>query len=316
MIYLIKRSLTSLRGFTTTFIRKPDLLIIKYQKSYTDPDGEQYTYTYNASNITLNYLKSRNDFKDYSSFGLYTRETVLENLNMITYLFETAETNKWATATLKEKLGNLFQNAINGYPYSATNLINMSATTLESRCDFRGIRTVVSGTRLLRFFVPFTNMNFTQMPIVVALCPGNDFVTSEQTEVISNDNEIIHDAMIPWMKEHSVMPSIRFVINGTPIKNNKSNDTFAIYNTTPLVVEVELIDAFTDNVLTGYDTEIYLEHVNGYVPYDRVRINPNTGRGEFVISSRDMLPNSTIKVKAGFRYYPGISEIIFKTVNE
>lgn len=307
MIYLVKRSLTSLRGFTTTFIRKPDMLIIKYQKTYTDPDGEQYTYTYNASSITLNYLKSRNDFKDYSSFGLYTRDTVLENLGYITDIFDTAKNGSWSVADLKGKLTSLFEYSINGYPYSATNLVNLTAITMESRSDFRGIRTIVSGTRLMRFFVPFTNMDFTKMPIVVALCPGNEFVCNEDTELISNDDNIVHPAMESWMKKNSVLPTLRFSING------EITNEYELIGDPATTVTVELVDEYTNKIITGYETEIYLEHVNGFVPYDRVRINPETGTGQFNVSGYGMIPGDTFRVKAGFRYYPGVTDITFHT---
>lgn len=304
MIFLVNRSFTSLRGFATKVERTPDKLSIKYEKTYTDPDNQSYTYTYNASTITLDYLKSRKDFADYTSFGLYARESVLTNVNMITDLFEMAEKNHWLVNGLKNRLAQLFKDAENKYPYSATNLINLTATTLNSKSDYRGIRTVVSGSRLLRFFVPFTDMDFTQFPVVVAVGPGNNFYCNEDTQILDNDNNILHPDMDPWILENTVIPKIELV-------SENKNKTISNDITKGTKVTVKLLNKYDNSVITNHPSTIYLENINGYISKNRVNINPETGTATFNVFGLGLDENDTVEIKAGFKYYTGLAKATY-----
>ena len=304
MIFLVNRSFTSLRGFTTVIERTPDKLSIKYEKTYTDPDNQSYTYTYNASTITLDYLKSRKDFADYTSFGLYARESVLTNVNMITDLFEMAERNHWYVNGLKNRLAQLFKDADNKYPYSATNLINLTATTLSSKSDYRGIRTVVSGSRLLRFFVPFTDMNFTQFPVVVALCPGSNFNCNEDTQLLDNDNDILHPDMDPWILENTIIPKIE--LESENKDKSISND---INKSTKITVR--LLNKYDSSPVIDHPSTIYLENINGYISKNRVVVDPETGTATFNVLGLGLDKDDTVEIKAGFKYYTGLAKATY-----
>ncbi len=304
MIFLVNRSFTSLRGFTTVVERTHDKLSIQYEKSFTDTDGETYTYTYNASTISLDYLKSRKDFADYTSFGLYARESVLTNINMVTDLFEMAEKNGWLVSGLKKRLSQLFRGAENKYPYSATNLINLTAATLGSKSDYRGLRTVVSGSRLLRFFVPFTDMDFTKFPVVVALGPNNELVCNEDTQVLDNDNDILHPDMSTWLLENTTIPNIE--LESEDKNNYISNDI-----TKGTKITVKLIDRYDHGLIMNHPTTIYLENINGYISKNRVVINPETGLGSFAVYGLGLDEDETVEVKAGFKYYTGLTHNVY-----
>ena len=79
-----------------------------------------------------------------------------------------------------------------------------------------------------------------------------------------------------------------------------------------VVVDVQLINSYTKEPLRK-SCEVYLEKVNGYLPKNRIILDEN-GHGQFAFYPLLLETGDTMRVKAGFRFFPSKQDISFQII--
>jgi hypothetical protein len=135
----------------------------------------------------------------------------------------------------------------------------------------------------VRFFVPFKDSNFSTITVRV-------FMTTDDSKFFSN---------VPFVREEkrgdfpTVLPSLK-ITGPDRIKKEKSATLHISH-----VVQGEA---------TGEATNIDLIALNGYLP--KTRLSLPTGEGDFKIFATGLDAGDTIKIKAGFFFFPSATEHI------
>lgn len=294
-MFVIKRHITAFRNCKMTVNRTPAELTYAISRTYTDQAGNTYTYNFINEKYTLSDLAARPDFTDYVTYGLYIRETNLSNLDVIAQLFDQAIEYKWLAADLKSKISELFTYAFNTKPLNAVHFVNITAMTLPTRNSLGGLRNVMSGTRLIQLFIPFKDCPFTKMAMSIAAYPGMDITSSEEIVSIQKDKLTEDETVLSWLKANGGLPA--FKLDGP--------EAIAVDDKVTLLLS--LVNTFDGTSYKDKKVTAYVELVNGYCPYSRIEVTGNEATS-IPVRALDMTAGDTIKLKVGFKYYPGVTE--------
>lgn len=294
-MFIVKRHITCFRKCKLTVTRDDTQLIYKVSRTYTDPNGE--TYTFSMFNTTLSLEKdiiTRHDFTDYVQYGLYAKDESLKNLDDVANIFDMAEDNTWSIENLKEIINKLLGGIYDTSPLSSAHILNMTAMSLLTKTNLSGLRNMVSGTRLLHMFFPLKTTPLSKLPLSVAVYPGSDINTTE--EVISSESDAIltNSNIVEWTKNNCVVPVVSIVSDISTVAKDKS-----------IVLDIEVTDKSSGKLLSD-NIELYVEHVNGYVPYTKLLVIE--GVAKLPVSAMLLQPDDTIKIKLGFKYYTNMCE--------
>lgn len=278
-----------------------DKIEYKVARTYIDNTNVPFTFVFLNKVFTRQELVARNDFSDYTVFGVYIREQNLANLNTATELFDMAEQMSWSSEELKSKIRAAFGNTFSDSPLSAIHFVNITALTLPTRNTLDGLRNIVSGTRLIQMFFPTHKTTFTNAPVTVAIYPGMEIISNMEQVSIDSDKILVNDSILKWTSEHTVIPTIE-LDGGGSVAPDKTR-----------VIDVYLKNKFKDELMTDSDLTLYIEHINGYVPYTRIDVDKD-GTCQIPVMALGMKPGDEIRLKVGFKYYPSVADITIPVI--
>ncbi len=176
----------------------------------------------------------------------------------------------------------------NGFmqPYFLFNALADSFPTRRNIMDSRAFMPVVS---LVKFAAPFTEAGFEDMTFF-ALRPHPDSLIISNLETM----EVAHSEY--FAKIWEALPSLE--IEGPEEVASEMAVTLSVrakYQGEPL----------------EHPLDVELEHVNGYLPKTRVRLN---GVARFNVMALGLAAGEKIKIKAGFRYAGSLAEKTLRVI--
>lgn len=294
-MFIVKRHITCFRKCKLTVTRDNDKLSYKVTRTHTDATGN--TYTFNMFNTIISFaddISNRSDFTDYVQYGLYARNESLTNLDDVANIFDMAGENTWTVADLKTAINHLLGGTYDTSPLSSAHLVNMTAASLATKTNLNGLRNVIPGTRLLHMLFPLKTTPLSTVPLSVAAYPGSDVSTTE--EIISSESDAIltNSVITEWTINNNITPSIKI-----------TSDTDTVAKDKNVTLNVTVTDTKTGDPILG-TVELYVEHINGYVPYSRLLVVD--GVASLPVSAMLMQPDDTIRIKLGFKYYTNMCE--------
>lgn len=312
MIYQFNRNLISLRKSEYIINRNPNVISLQIFREYKDPNKETFRHYFKDVNIKRSELLERADYVDSSLFGFYVRESTLDNLEGIALIFDQAEELNWTVQDLKQRLEEALQYSINNFPLTAYTIVNMTAITEQAKSNLINMRNIVSGIRLMQFFVPFTDMKFDQMPLSIVAYPDAKVTANEEITLLNNDTIIGNEKIMPWIKENSIVPDLEFSADGV---TRAVDDEIVVAPDQYVDVTLKLVHNYTRELITGHPVQLFLENINGYLPKNRLIIDADTGKVKFRVGALGLTDGDNIRIKVGFRYYTGVSDITLKVVD-
>jgi len=138
-------------------------------------------------------------------------------------------------------------------------------------------------------------------PLIVCM-PYADSPFADATIVVSgNRAQGVHHPFKAGLREKGIASEIY----RWPILSLSGPTEIAADGSTEVTMRV--FDNITQQIDTRCNSTIYLEAVSGYLPHTRARLKE--GQGTFRVSAMGLLPGEELRVKAGWRYYPGADEI-------
>lgn len=165
-----------------------------------------------------------------------------------------------------------------------TELYNLWAHTHAQRMEPRFLPGFLEQQYSFNFFVPFADMDFTEMSHKV-------FLPTEDSLLISNlDFERVTTDETTDLSAWPTMPEL--VISGPDAIQAGGGASFTC-------------SPFWMGEPTTRRMEVELENVNGYLPKTRLALN---GPATFMVYATGLEPGDTIKIKAGFRYWSSVAE--------
>lgn len=294
-MFIVKRHITCFRKCNLTVTRDDTQLVYKVTRTHTDPTGE--TYTFNMFNTVLSLEKDivgRNDFTDYIQYGLYAKDEALSSLDDVANIFDMAGDNNWPVSELKSAINQILGGTYDISPISSTHIVNMTALSLLTKTNLSGLRNMVSGTRLVHMFFPLKTTPLSKIPLSVAVYPGSGVNTTEEVISSASDSIMTNEAIVQWTEDNCVVPVVSITTDISTVAKDKS-----------IVLDVEVTDKSTGKLLSS-DVELYVEHINGYVPYTRLMVVG--GVAKLPVSAMLLQPDDIIRVKLGFKYYTNMCE--------
>ena len=154
---------------------------------------------------------------------------------------------------------------------------------------------IASSTSVVLFNIPLSTSSYNDCFVLVrasSLQAEGDSIDLENITLNYQDGGVIS----PFI--NSKFPSISL----------SCSDTLTL--STPATVNINLLD--NNNSVINSDMEIYLQNVNGYLPYNRVILD--AGVGSFKVMALGMATGDTIRIKAGTKQVTGLSEISLNVV--
>lgn len=168
---------------------------------------------------------------------------------------------------------------------------NTTADSAFQRRHYRDIPYTLGLNTLLSLYVPFACVeSFAEMGVRALLLSAN-------SRLISN---------VTWTEMQRTPDGMFPRVGLYPTFDMAGPDTI----TPDGVAEISITPVRWGEVVQK-PLQVELETINGYLP--KTRLN-TTGTSSFKVHALGLEPGDTIKVKAGFRFYPGIGEHIIKVV--
>lgn len=292
-MFVVKRQLTIFKDSTLHINRTDEYIEYVVNRTYIDQNGKKFSFNFVNKTFPLSEFTDRADFTDYAQYGIYMKEENLANLTAATELFDMATHHKWDAVDLKSKIDELYGANYSNHTLGVIHIVNMAALTLPTKTNLSGLRNVVSGTRLMHLFFPLTTTKLSKVPFVVAAYPGME-VRSVEPIIPSESDSIMTNSIIQeWITNNCTVPVIKIVGPISIVKDKHA------------VLEVSVTNRKDGSIITD-PIELYVEHVNGYVPYSR--ITTVDGKCTIPVSAMLMTPGDTIKVKVGFKFYTSLAD--------
>jgi hypothetical protein len=180
-----------------------------------------------------------------------------------------------------------------GFDWSASRFrspVPLSTFTRSTRFSASDVsRHVWNGNFLVGFNVPFASSTFDECFITVNLGKEGGCVVSglaesdvEQSDYSTSGN--VREMVFPSVE---VAADQEFVTAGEPV-------TFSL----------QMLDGLGDSITR--DADLYLETINGFLPV--IRRRTKAGKATATVLTTGMQAGDTVRLKAGFKFYPGASD--------
>lgn len=135
------------------------------------------------------------------------------------------------------------------------------------------------------------------------LVPASGIVSMRQCKYIvqmENDScSLTSSDQVTQMSSHSEFSSIQFVPKIT------GPDSVELAATDSITYSLQLEDS--SGVAVPTSGTVYLEATGGTLAKNRIELNAS-GQGSFRLIPTGLQSGDSVKIKAGFRYYPGVSD--------
>ena len=315
MLYLIPKNYSFLTDTIIDFELEKDFIKFNFKFDYTDDDGNNVTLPLLHCNITTDDILKSPDKSDNSFFGWYIRTITAEVLDtfMMTIINNTTRAPlggiKWKAQDLEmfiKHYSSFSKDGNNEYHHNYIHpfIINATALSYINKTHFNDIYKMVNGIRFLHIFVPFLDkLDFTKCIVGLSLPHVKKLNYNGETITIDYEDIDVHKDF--WTVKNVFKPALKI----KEIKSNSNNITINDPNK-PLEFEIELFNGFTNETITDINTEIYIETVNGYVPKNRVKIDPKTGKARFKAYPEYLESGDTMRIKVGFKHFTSLNEAI------
>lgn len=310
-LFVIKKDYGFLHFCNVYFTRMEDSIRLKFTRTYTDPTSKE-TIEFKILNVEVNRedLLSRNDFKDVSEYGVFVRMVSVSDIARISNNFIYAEEQQWSINEV-QKMMEGFELYVSQSRIVYTYLLNATCATMAQKVNLGELHTMSSGIRLLYFTVPFTSgFDFKNTPIVLSIpATAKSLHIDESFKEIAEGDGILTTGMMNEFASNKELlkPSLQLRFTNSE-ETVKAITVKATDNNVPISITARLTNA-GDNSTLFKETEIILENINGYLPKNRVTIDPTTGEATFTIIPMHLSAGDFIRVKCGFFYYSGIDEL-------
>lgn len=308
MIYIYKNNLNPLKKFSLKINKTKNNFSISLYRKYKDLKNNEFVYTCLERTITKNELKNRNDFVDFSEFGLYLSHASITNISLISELFDFAEEYHWDAETLKMKIKKFlskFSSEI--IPVGYTTLINITKTKFIFNEEESFINNLISSVKILHFFVPFISMTMDQYPLIISSFNDEPIETTNRIE-FSNKNSILDNEIIHiWMKSMNIpIPMIGI----TEDKVTRISEISIPQNSTKKFY-LRLFDKLTGNDIINYPTTIFINYENGFINKTKIDFNyQNRSKANFILDTKHLSVNDKIFLYPRFTYLNKSTETV------
>lgn len=163
-------------------------------------------------------------------------------------------------------------------------LYNFIAESFPTRRTFQNTTHLFGLSSTIALFVPYAEADFSDMHFTV-------FLPDKDARLVAN---------IPFEEKSREYMETRFQLF-LPTLTVSGPDTLA-----PDAQGEYTLRAFLNGEVCDQPLDVELEHVNGYLPKNRVRVLG--GEATFRASALGLLPGDVLKLKAGFRYWAAVAE--------
>ena len=292
MLFVIKKSFNYLKPFIIQVDKHPDIITVKYvTRVLIDDKVEDFTVW--GFKLDRNELLKRKDYHDYSHMAIHAKEYDLSYMNICDkQIREMASYNyprDYIEYKLKEDHTRYGTINRNGY------LINLTGASFINRVDTTEAHVHVSLFRMFHFFVKFRECTFDEMPITISMDPDSKL---ECNEPIVRCRHGVH---MYQMYDNEKIKSIIW----RPVPKIIAPDTVKPDET--IKCQIQLYRQFYNDLVPG-NHELFLEGVNGYLPKTRIMVKDGYGECKYIALGLE--PGDTMKLKVGFKKYPGLDEKI------
>lgn len=292
-MFYIKRSFSNFNGFTLKAIRSDTEFKFEISSEYTDKYGETFKYSFIDQIYKLEDIKKRPDFCDYVLYGFYVNRTDLRNLEEMNRFLSQARQFGWTVPVLKTKLTETYGYDISSTITNSSRLINITALTLPTKNSFEGLPNILSGTRFFQIFFPYAACDLSSAVISIVTFNGMEVESADELIQLETDKLTSDVVALEHINKTTGLPTLQLTGKDIVVANELTNLT------------IKLINTSTNKLITDNDVEVYVELINGYSPYSR--ITTKSGIATLPVRAMDMVAGDTIKVKVGFKYFPGIA---------
>lgn len=298
MLFLIRKEFSYLRPFILSFRRDPDNIWVKYIHRALVQDREE-DFTVWGFHLNRQELMKRKDYEEWTNYAMHAQPYDLEYMNNVAKTINSfasaGEPRDGIEIALRQHHRRYGTINRNGY------LINLTGTSYLNRADSTESHVYVPAYRLFHFFIKFRDDDFTKMPMTLISDP-ECFVDSEEETLHTRHSTHLYQMYDnPKIKEVIWRPMLRL-----------SAETDRVEADRDVEVRLELYKEFDNDLIRDKSPTVYLEAVNGYLP--KTRVVPKDGSALFKYRALGLEPGDTMRVKAGFHRFTGMSELEFKVV--
>lgn len=301
---------------------KPTLFVIRKQIYFLKPfivkldisdDVIRYSYDYPVTingkqeiiklfNCYLNRfeLQSRNDWKAHSRFGLHL---LPQDVDSILYSSKIIDSSLDIVGS-KEDLETILKlhadrpGIVNRHGY----LLNSTAIISPSRPSSVYEHALLPGYRVLSFQMKFQDDPFTKMIINTSI--------DRLTRIESNCNEIQLNNTSELRTTYANDPKIQSICWQPDFK--VTVPSVAIEENEIVNFKIQLINSFTKEPIKR-EVEVYLDHINGYLPKTRIQLDKN-GQGVGTFIPLGLKSGDSMTLKVGFKYFTNKQEVKIEIV--
>jgi len=169
-------------------------------------------------------------------------------------------------------------------------LLNWCGETVATRVHIKDWGAIHRLSSRLTFSVPFADATFEDMHYSIRTINKQESVVTSNVPCVECDyasNANLRSALLPVVE-----------ITGP---DTLEADGVAVFD---IAASIALPSDFTEVVPFNQPLDVELVCTAGYLPKTRV---PVVGTGHFRFRAADLEPGDTVKIKAGFRYWPAIA---------
>lgn len=298
MLFLIRKEFSYLRPFILSFRRDPDNIWVKYVHRALVQDRPEDFVVW-GFHLNRQALMQRKDYEEWTNYAMHAQPYDLEYMNTVAKTIDSlaaaGEPRDGIEVVLRQEHRRYGTINRNGY------LINLTGTSYANRADSTESHVYVPAYRLFHFFIKFRDDDFMKMPMTLISDP-ECFVDSEE--------ETLHTRHSTHLYQMYDNPKIREVIWRPLLR--LSSELSEVEPDGEVQVRLDLIREFDDTLIMDKNPVVYLEAVNGYLP--KTRVVPVDGSAVFKYRALGLEKGDTMRVKAGFHRFTGMSELEFKVV--
>jgi hypothetical protein len=179
-----------------------------------------------------------------------------------------------------------------------TDIFHVESTTLDKRMGLKDYLISINQYISMALFVPFASGDDIGVFMAISDHPENVLITNGDIEVvdITQDSE---NNPISYLK-NLLLPQIS--TNKPPTMRKDSTET----------INVQLMKKLTGDPITDRNATVYIDPVVGTV--NKTRVDIVNGTGNFVVSSAGLNVGDIIRVKLGWKFWPGASDVFITVV--
>lgn len=298
MLFLIRKEFSYLRPFILSFRRDPDNIWVRYVHR-AEVCGREEDFVVWGFHLNRQMLMQRKDYEEWTNYAMHAQPYDLEYMvsvaRTIDSLASQGHPREGIEIVLRQQHRRYGTINRNGY------LINLTGTSLANRADSTESHVYVPAYRLFHFFIKFRDDDFMQMPMTLI---------SDPECLVDSEEETLHTRHSTHLYQMYDNPKIREVIWRPFVR--LSAETQEVKADQDIEVRLDLIKEFDNTLIRDKNPVVYLEAVNGYLP--KTRVVPVDGSVRFKYRALGLEPGDTMRVKAGFHRFTGMSELEFKVV--